>query len=121
MKTALLLLIAVLALSGCQSAPEWARVQAERAKVDFPSRIRSSVSMHGFEAGDHLRVVVADYSKIKAGDPVYFWAYNKPCPTFHLAKYKTTKGWVTQGTANKYADAELLTPMTYIGRWEALK
>lgn len=121
MKTAILIIASALTFSGCASAPEWSRVEALRAQGSFVGRVRSSVSMHGYKAGDWLKVTVSDYTTIKAGDPVYFWDYSHDCPTFHLAIQKTTQGWVTKGTANAYADAQLLTERTYIGRWEVLK
>ena len=114
-------ILSILFLTGCAHAPEWDRVTALRAKGVFTGRVSSSVSMHGYKAGDILKITVQDLSQVKAGDPVYFWDYTHDRPTFHVAISKTTQGWVTKGTANAHADSQLLTERTYIGRWEVVK
>ena len=112
--------------SACAPNAHEQKVASIRATLPLIARVKSSVSMHGYQPGDLLLVSASSYADMQPGDHVYIWTPDKEVPSFHLAVRKVFSEmpphirWLTHGDANLYNDSVLLTEQTYIGKWTRL-
>jgi len=122
---AAVVIVSIFLIAGCGRKPD--RVADYRETLPRVVNIRSSESMKGFYPGDKLSVSASDYNQIQPGDPVFVWYENAELPYFHIAVRKVYSAmpphtrWLVHGDNNQYPDEELLTELTYIGRWEPIK
>jgi hypothetical protein len=100
------------------------RVAEKRQALPYVSKVRSSLSMAGYQKGDELNVKALGFDQIKPGIKVMIWPANQPIPVFHIARYwvgtPNRKQWVCSGDTG-LGSVDTISEDEFIGTWEAKK